>query len=373
MTTLLTDEEIARIRAPLAQAWTLPPHAYTDPSLFQSEASTIFYREWICVAREEQIPEVGDYRCVNVLNQPLIVVRDKDNSIKAMSAICPHRGMPVIDGHGRSQSFSCPYHKWKFELDGSLISAPLMDDVELPDNCGLATVRISVWQGFIFVNLDNKAPDLHERLGGLDELVGAYDMGAMRIAASQAYDCPWNWKLLVENFMEAYHHVGPHFDSLQATYPANKSYVNGCPNEGWSVLHMPNATEHEQILTPVPGLTDTQLNQSLASVVMPTFCWINTPATAIWYQLNPKDFDQMELTINILAPPAILERDDGAAIAELILGTITAIHDEDIPVNQGPWQGMNAPLTTQGKLSGLEESIWQLNQWWADRVIPAGD
>ena len=194
-------------------------------------------------------------------------------------------------------------------------------------------------------------------------------MGSMRIAGSVDYDCPWNWKLLIENFMEAYHHVGPHNASLQGTYPAKQSYVSGSVEQGWSVLHMPSIDSHEEKLLPqLPGLNETQANQSLASVIMPTFCWINTPAIAFWYELKPNGYDDMKLTIHALAPQAMLEGDDEGVAGELLLSVIKGIHEEDIPVNLGPWQGMHAPMTGQGRLSHLEESIWQINQWWAKRM-----
>lgn len=370
MSLLITDAEIEKIKAPLDQSWTLPPAAYRTPDSFRQETSKLFYREWVCVAREEQLPNPGDYKTVQVVEQPIITVRQNNGSIHALSAICPHRGMPVVTDDGNAKNFSCPYHLWKFALDGSLISAPLMDDVEvLPSDCGLASIQVEVWQGFIFVNLDPNAEPLLSRLPGLDDLVGAYDMANMNIAGSVDYDCPWNWKLLVENFMEAYHHIGPHNESLQGTYPAKKAYVSGSVESGWSVLHMPSIEEHGETLLPsLPGLDGRQENQSLASVIMPTFCWINTPAIAFWYQLQPKAHDDMTLTIHALAPKAMLEGDTEGVAGELLLSVIKGIHEEDIPVNLGAWQGLHAPLAKQGRLSRLEESIWQLNQWWVARM-----
>ncbi len=375
MSELLSEVEITRIRAPLESGWTLPPRAYKDADMFSRETRDIFYREWICVAREEQLPTPGDYRAVQVVEQPLIIVRQNDGTLRAMSAICPHRGMPVVESDGNAQSFSCPYHLWKFALDGALVSAPLMDGVAaLPSDCGLAAVKVETWQGFIFVNLDPDAQPLRDRLPGLDELVGAYDMGDMRIAGSVDYHCPWNWKLLIENFMEAYHHIGPHNASLQGTYPAKKSYVSGSVEDGWSVLHMPSIESHgaDSPLPPRPGLNEAQANQSLASVIMPTFCWVNSPSVAFWYQLQPKEHDEMTLTIHALAPRELLDGDADGAAGEFLLAVIKGIHDEDIPVNQGPWKGMHAPLTNQGRLSLLEESIWQVNQWWVERIINNG-
>ena len=231
---MFTSDEIAAVTRPLAEASTLPPSAYTNPGVFEEEVGALFQREWVCVAREEQLPEPGQYRNVEVGRQPLIVVRQADGSIKAMSAICPHRGMPVVSDHGRASNFSCPYHLWKFGLDGHLISAPLMDNVDgFPESdCGLSPIKVECWQGFVFVNLDPNSPPLAERLTALNQLMDGYDMQDMVIAGSIDFDCPWNWKILVENFMEAYHHIGPHNESLQSTYPATRSSVSGSVEEG---------------------------------------------------------------------------------------------------------------------------------------------
>jgi len=369
---MISPDEIIAVTKPLDEAYTLPPSAYTDAGIYDDEVRTLFQREWVCVAREEQLPEPGQYRSVEVGRQPLIVARQFDGSIRAMSAICPHRGMPVVDGHGQATNFSCPYHLWKFGLDGNLISAPLMDDVKgFPDsNCNLAPVQVECWQGFIFVNLDPEAPSLNARLPALNALMDGYDMQDMVIAGSVDFESPWNWKILIENFMEAYHHIGPHNASLQSTYPAKQTNVSGSVEDGWSVLHMPSvAHEEEGGLPPLPNLTEKQSGEILASVIMPTFCWINTPAVAFWYQLNPKSHDDMHLTIHALLPRSLAESDGGHELGQLVLEGVKHIHLEDIAVNMGPWQGLNAPLTKQGRLSLLEESIWQLNNWWIKRVV----
>jgi phenylpropionate dioxygenase-like ring-hydroxylating dioxygenase large terminal subunit len=91
---------------------------------------TIFRREWVCVAREEQVPNSGDYRTVDVAGQPIIVVRLESGAIHAMSAICLHRSMPIAEGCGNAATFQCPYHRWKYRLNGELISAPYMEGTD---------------------------------------------------------------------------------------------------------------------------------------------------------------------------------------------------------------------------------------------------
>ena len=140
-----------------------------------------------------------------------------------------------------------------------------MDGVEVPEDCQLPAVLVEVWQGFIFVNLDSAATPLLPRLAGVDEIVAPYGMQDMVWVSSSEWDCPWNWKILVENFMEAYHHLGPHSQTVQPTNAASDSYSVGSVEQGWSVLRMP----------PRAGGED-----ALASVIMPSFCWLNAPGPA---------------------------------------------------------------------------------------------
>jgi phenylpropionate dioxygenase-like ring-hydroxylating dioxygenase large terminal subunit len=371
---VLSQQEHASLNAILSKAKTLPPRAYTSPAIFDRELETIFRKEWVCVAREDQIPGAGDYKSVEVVDQPLIVVRLKDNTVHAMSSICPHRAMQVVNDSGNTRSFSCPYHLWKFGLDGGLISAPHMDNVEdfPPPNCGLKSVKVEIWEGFIFVNLDPESQPLRQRLGKLDEEISEYRMADLVVVASSEFDCPWNWKILVENFMEAYHHIGPHLESIQPSHNAKDSYVSGSVSNGWSVLHMPEVEGFQQDetgqLPMIEGITEKQQSEILASLIMPTFAWLNSPSVAFWYELKPSAYNKMKLVIHTLLPGEIARSADGADIATLVQSTIEHIHLEDIAVNEGPWKGLNAPLTEQGPLSHLEEAIWQMNQWWSQRI-----
>ena len=286
---LLDEDEIKSVSAPLGTAQTLPPTAYRSADVFSREADQIFYKEWICVARVEQLPNPGDYLRVDVLRQPLILARQPDDTLHAMSALCAHRSMPLITEGGNATHFQCPYHLWRYDSLGNLVSKPLMADVEVPEDCRLPTVRVETWQGFVFVNLDADAAPLGPRLGPLDAIVAPYRMQDMVWVSSTQWDCPWNWKLLVENFMEAYHHLGPHGQSLQPDHAAADSYSSGDIDDGWSVLHMPSRTSPEEL-------------DILASVIMPSFCWANAPGGtgAFWYQLLPESHDRMSLILHTL-------------------------------------------------------------------------
>lgn len=367
---LLGEAALSRVREPLARAWTLPPAAYTSPEVFQAEVDTLFARDWICVARQDQLVREGDYVCADLPGQPIVITRDREGDLNAFSTICLHRAMPVVSDSGNATRFTCPYHHWTYELDGRLRSAPMMEDAEdfVPEECRLPALRVEAWHGFVFVNRDLEAAPLAPQLEGLERYIDNYDMGSLVIAGTIEFDSPWNWKLLVENFMEAYHHIGTHKDTFEPIYPARQSYVEDNDGAPWMLLRMPRkAGTEEEGLPPLPRLTDEQRRELTAMAVFPTMLFAGNTSMVFWYQLEPLACDSMRLRIHMLLPPEVR-----AALSEPELEEIMAvaryIHVQDIAANEGPWLGMHAAMTRQGRLSRFEEAIWQLNQRWVDEL-----
>jgi len=364
-------EDIARAREPLERAWTLPPGAYTQPQIFAAERGRIFEKDWICVARADQLPEVGDFLCVDLLDQPIVVVRGRDRALRALSRVCLHRAMPVVEGSGNTTRFVCPYHHWTYELDGQLRSAPMMEGCEdfLPGDCRLPMLRLEEWQGFVFVNQDSDANALSPQLKNLAQRIEHYDYGELIVVATTEYDSPWNWKILVENFMEAYHHIGIHQNTFQPIYPARASTVPDNEGQPWTYLQMPCRAGREEAHESAvfPRLEGAERYQLLAMNVYPTLLFAATQDGGVWYQLEPRAHDAMHLKIHYLLPRQIASQLDTTARTAIVEG-LRFIHEEDIAANEGPWRGLQAGLTVQGRLSTFEKAIWQLNQLWLDRM-----
>jgi phenylpropionate dioxygenase-like ring-hydroxylating dioxygenase large terminal subunit len=366
---IIDQTEWDRVVAPLERAWTLPPQAYTDERVFAAEVDRIFNRDWVCVGRVDQVAEPGDYLCVDLIQQPIVITRDRTGELHALSRICVHRAMPVVEGCGNASRLTCPYHKWVYELDGSLRGAPMMEEVEDFDerSTRLPSLALEVWEGFIFVNLDPDAAPLAPQLTGIAELVENYHFGDLVVAETVSFDSPWNWKLLVENFMEAYHHIGTHRETLEPVYPSRQSSVADNGDQPWSFLWMPGIEQVADAEAVFPQLTEEQKSGLFAAAIFPTFLFAATAHNGVWYQLEPRGHDAMDLKIHVLLPRDVadgLSDQQKKEIGELI----SVIHLEDIAANEGPWRGLHATLTTQGRLSSFEKAIWQLNQYWTDRL-----
>ena len=370
----LTSHERDTITDEPTHASTLPPWAYTDPAAWEREVTSIFRHDWVCVARVDQLASPGDYVAVDLIDQPVLVIRGDDDEIRAMSNVCLHRSMPLVSDAGAARFIVCPYHLWSYRRDGSLHTAPLMDEVDGfdLDRCRLPQLTVEVWEGFVFVSMNPDPRALAPRLAPLTATLQQYGLADLVIADTIEFDSPWNWKLLVENFMEAYHHIGPHRDTFQQSNPANRSEVIDNHGGPWSLLRMPGTTDLDQSddLPFLAGLDRDRRADLLAACVYPTLLFAVSGTLGTWYEVVPRAHDQMTLRIHLLLEPDVASDPDVIASIPLIREGLSWIHGEDIPVNEGPWRGLHAPLAAQGRLSAYEAAIWQFNQYWVQRIDP---
>ena len=221
-----------RIRS--AGARSLPQKYFISPDVFAEEQESIFSKEWLLVGHQSQIPKPGDYIVRQVIGESLIVIRDKDEEIRAFYNVCRHRGTRLIEHRageavcGHTSAIQCPYHAWTYGLDGRLIGAPHMDEVPGFDKADypLHPVNLGVWEGFIFINLNDGEARLRseatarQRSGDFISLerwfaplngkFSHWNMSILRPAKRIEYDVRANWKLMFENYSECYHCPGVH-------------------------------------------------------------------------------------------------------------------------------------------------------------------
>src|SRR5580698_3252388 len=71
---------------------TLPSSWYRSEKVFALERERVFFREWLCVGREEELPSPGSHRVLDVLGESVILVRNRENQLRAFYNVCRHRG-----------------------------------------------------------------------------------------------------------------------------------------------------------------------------------------------------------------------------------------------------------------------------------------
>ena len=194
-------------RMPLHEARHLPPHIYDSPELYQREKQEIFMKDWICVARVEEIDNPGDYMTRRIVDEPVIIARNADGEINAFANVCRHRGVEVASGTGNLEEFSCPYHGWLYDLDGRLVGAPYMKEAEGfdPASCRLTPLGCDIWAGWVFVNFDTNATPLADFVARYNQSFGMLQQEKCRLGDKFSRDVDCNWKFVNENLQDVYH------------------------------------------------------------------------------------------------------------------------------------------------------------------------
>ncbi len=191
---------------------------FHEQSIYDQEQEHIFGRCWLFLAHESQIPEPGDYFRTFMGEDEVLVVRQKDQSVKAFLNTCTHRGNRICKAdQGNARRFVCNYHGWSFGPDGELIGVPLEEDAyhnQLDKSkFGLTQVaQVASYKGMIFGTFDVNAPPLEDYLGDmkwyLDVWLDAMPEGTELIGTTQKVEYPVNWKLPVENVCGDGYHLG---------------------------------------------------------------------------------------------------------------------------------------------------------------------
>ena len=368
---LLRSVHAARCQ-PLARATTLPPEAYTSAAFFQLEVERIFRREWLVIGHVSQCPAVGDYFTLDLLGEMIVVVRAADR-IRALSRICLHRWAPLVNGSGNARRFSCPFHKWAYGLDGRLLGAPLMDQVEFDSQaCRLPEYRTEIVDGFIYLNFSGAAAPLAPQLGELTAVLARSRPQDWVVGTTLEYDCPINWKIVVETFMECYHHIAAHPETFERAYPARHTYVeDGRP--AWTVGHAPARADlpAARISAGFPDLgelTAQERREFRLYLIYPYQLFNVLPDRTFWFCLQPEGPARTRFQAHILVRREALEQPDYRQKMATEREFLVVVNDEDIAVNVMQQRGAATRAAVPGRFSHLEKALWQLAEYVRERI-----
>ncbi len=325
----------------------LSPAHFFDPQAFERECAGPIARGWVPVCRSDEVAEAGAQKAVAVAKTLVLVARGRDGVVRALSNVCRHRGMTLVEGEARAEVIRCPYHLWAYGLDGALQAAPFMDEGAVR-GCDLPRYAASEWGGWVFVNLSGSAAPLAELMAPLEADLPPAALARLRPGFSIALTHDWNWKLMVENFGESYHHIGPHAETLQALWPGGRT--DSTPSTAhWIDIRHPVHPEAGELRV---------------FVVFPYFMLAGTAPheSVVWYRMNPTGPERIELEIVGLYGPEAAADADAMARAQ---AQLWAIHQEDIVVCARTQAGLRSPDATLGPLSALEAGVTRFRAWLA--------
>lgn len=215
--------KIAQAFASRRPGHSLPQSLYNDPEMHDFDVHAIFGRSWLVAGFTCELPDAGSYTSIRVGPWPILIVRGRDRQIRAFHNSCRHRGAVLCkEGQGKSPRIVCPYHRWTYNLDGALMSAPRMpEDFEAGDH-GLVPVHCEVVAGAIFICIAEDAPPFENFRAGLEEVLAPHDLENAKVARTETLLEQANWKLVMENGRECYHCQAGH-PELAKTFPVSST------------------------------------------------------------------------------------------------------------------------------------------------------
>lgn len=381
------DESVAD---PMAARF-FPPAAYVAEDFYRFELAAVWEREWICVGRLEEITTPGDYFATTVAEEPLLIVRAAEEEVVAMSAVCRHRGMLVAQDRGNcGRAFVCPYHHWAYDRRGRLIAATQMDQVGTFDRGAvrLPRIRAEVWRGFIFVNFDDDAAPLNERLAVLDDVVGPYRPEDLRgeflvdPEYRMHFDLAWNWKVYMDGQSECYH-----CDKLHGETPCMLGYdfetmairrvdhTLGIFDYQMRSRVMDVTLNHTgtALFPVIEGLGEEQRWTTHSLVVAPSLFMQLLPDSVIAVCWTPTGPDAMRVKRHRLYPEATLARPDFAEVHREEQEAVREFVEQDHGAFAGVQRGLRSRFAPRGPISAREQVMVGFNRWLVDRYRRADE
>jgi glycine betaine catabolism A len=368
----------------------LPRAAYVDPGFLDREREGIWWREWVCVGREEQLPEAGDFLAVDVAGEAVLVVRDRAGGLRAHYDVCRHRGARLTtadqrpdpatcDGPAPSGRFRgvirCVYHSWCYELDGRVRNAPYLGESDAfdPDAFALYPVALDTWGGWIFVNLSPDAvatgASLAAHLGEVPARIARYPLAELRTARRIVYDVAANWKVIVENYNECYHCAGVH-PELCRIVPAfrekgggNLDWDDGIPQaEGTFTFTLSGTSDR----APFPGLSPEEQVRHKGELVYPNLMVSLSADHVAAFTLLPKAPDRTLVVVDFLFHPdemvkASFDPRDAVDFWDLV-------NRQDWAVCESVQQGMTSRRFRFGWYAPMEDLSLDIRRYVAERL-----
>lgn len=362
----------AGARRPLTEAETLPAWCYTSPEFHQREIERIFRPRWRFVGREDEIAGEGAYKTIDTFAGPVIVIRGRDGALNAFLNSCRHRGAQLLEGEGNCASIVCPYHSWKYGLDGALLGAPAMEksrDFDREEH-GLVPVRLETWRGFVFVNPNRDAAPLLSSWGDMPEVLGPYRFEEMICVRRIEFDIACNWKMVTENAMEEYHTGTVHRVSL------GQQQGESVETRGeWDALYIEQATTIALMLgetSPFPFITDLPAKHrsgTYFTMMYPSLQFACTQDCLWWLDFQPNGPERTKVSVGFCFPRTTVARPDFQQVVQRYYARWETSIAEDNGIGEVQQRGMRAIGRPPGRLSWKEHHVHRLGNWVLDQVL----
>ena len=361
----------------------LPSSWYRTAEVFALEKEHIFCREWLCVAREEELAQPNAWQVLEVLGESIILLRNRSGVLKAFYNVCRHRGarlcrepappgavrLPGGIGGGR---ITCPYHQWTYDFDGQLVAAPHLSghpdfDMKL---FSLYPVPLECWGGFVFLNLARApAATLGQQLGPIPARIARYPLAELRIGHTLRYEVAANWKIICENYNECYHCGGVH-PELCEVVPSFRQ--GGGAQLDWErgIAHRPGAYTFTASGTtrrrPFPGLNEDERVRHKGELVYPNLFLSLACDHAAVFILQPRAANHTHIVCHFLFEPFELAKPDFDAQDAVAFWDL--VNRQDWAICEAVQQGISARVHERGYYAPMEDFNLDIRRYVLERI-----
>ncbi|CAN5758242.1 aromatic ring-hydroxylating dioxygenase subunit alpha [soil metagenome] len=364
--------EFAKTRRPRETAHQMPGRVYTSAAVADEEKKRIFMDTWLCVGREEEVANPGDFMTGQITDEPFIISRDKAGQLHGLLNMCRHRGVPVAEGSGNTRGFSCPYHAWYYDLQGKLLASPHMGKSEVDlANCRLKTLSLATWRGWIFVSFNQNPVPFADFIAPFDKELWWFKSEDVRLAEKVVLKVDCNWKLLVENLIDIYHVPVLHKASFGGFLKTERDKIQFklLDNGGWVYEQeaRPHSKAGNQLFPTLPWLEGMGIGTSLKAGIFPNLnLSLRYDSLRMW-QVWPVSQGKCEIHLySLFAPSAFDSPHFAANYEEYKTFLLAAIMNEDGPMVVQLQQAMASEFYDPGPLSHMEGAVHHLMNHYLD-------
>lgn len=366
---------------------TLPSSWYLDDSVYSLECEHIFFAEWICAGREEDIGQPGDHNVLDLHGESILLLRNTNSELRAFYNVCRHRGaqlcpvgeqedsnnrLPLRGGVINGRSIMCPYHSWTYDLDGQLQRAPHLgaDTGFNVEDVQLHPVGCETWGGFVFLNLTPKtAPSFSESIAEMSRRFTRYPLTELRVGQRIQYEVDANWKVLCENYNECYH-CGPVHPELCQVVPAFKDvggaqldWERGIPHREGAVTFTASGTTNRRMF---PGLDEDEQTRHKGDLIYPNLFLSLASDHVVAFILHPKSAGRTLIDCLFLFETYELEKPDFDPADAVDFWHL--VNRQDWSICERVQKGMMARVHTQGVYAPMEDWNLDIRRYVTDRI-----
>lgn len=378
----------------------LPGTAYNDAGVYRQDLEQIWHREWIFAGHTFELEKPGQYMTLQVGDYPVVVIRAKDDSIRAFHNSCRHRGSKLCtEAKGKVAKLVCPYHKWTFELDGKLLYAGHMGEEFDASEHNLTPVHCEVVHSYIYICVAEKAPDFGKFRSAVSPFIGPHYLEDCKVAYEADLVEQGNWKLVLENNRECYHCDGTHPELLNSFIenpsvqgvgmedPELEAHCDACEVGGLpSRLLMDEGGQFRMTRIPLnhgassytmdgkPAVAGRLDRSGVANIG--ALLYFHFPSTwnhflgdhALTFRVLPKSPTETVVTTKWLVPKGAQEGVDYNV--ENLIKVWVATNDQDRMLVENTQVGVTSPAYKPGPYSSIiENGVCQFVDWYCELMM----